>query len=200
MQIIRWLEEGQETEDSPGLSDKTTEMSWTKKDWTEMGRWPISAESNLFSLHSLGSSLLRPTSIYQRWGQHPEDAGQRSCHPCPGGSDELLTFLSSIILEICFLHAQDQLSSGECLGSRTFAQMVETKVTYLGVQITHGSRRLSSDWVQEILQLPSPTTWKQLQAFMWLTGYCRIWTPNNDLIAQPLYESLKRWDDSIPLM
>ena len=26
-------------------------------------------------------------------------------------------------------------------------QMVETKVTYLGVQITHGSRRLSSDGV-----------------------------------------------------
>ena len=28
------------------------------------------------------------------------------------------------------------------------AHMVETKVTYLGVQITHGSRRLSSDQVQ----------------------------------------------------
>ena len=42
------------------------------------------------------------------------------------------------------------------------AQMVKTKVTYLGVQIIHGSRRLSSDWVQEILQLPSPTTRKQL--------------------------------------
>ena len=40
--------------------------------------------------------------------------------------------------------------------SRAKAQMVETKVTYLGVQITHGSRRLSSDWVQGILQLPSP--------------------------------------------
>ena len=36
------------------------------------------------------------------------------------------------------------------------AQMIDTKVTYLGVQITHGSRRLSSDWVQGILQLPSP--------------------------------------------
>ena len=46
--------------------------------------------------------------------------------------------------------------------SRAKAQMVETKVTYLGVQITHGSRRLSSDWVQGILQLPSPTTRKQL--------------------------------------
>ena len=37
-----------------------------------------------------------------------------------------------------------------------------TKVTYLGVQITHGSRRLSSDRVQGIPQLPSPTTRKQL--------------------------------------
>ena len=42
--------------------------------------------------------------------------------------------------------------------SRVKAQMVETKVTYLGVQITLGSRRLSSDWVQGILQLPSPMT------------------------------------------
>ena len=78
--------------------------------------------------------------------------------------------------------------------------MVETKVTYLGVQITHGSRRLSSDQVQGILQLPSPTTRKQLWAFLELTGYCRIWIPNYGLIARPLYESLKGWDDSIPLM
>ena len=78
--------------------------------------------------------------------------------------------------------------------------MVETKVTYLGIQITHGSRRLSSDRVQGILQLPSPTTRKQLRAFLGLTGYCRIWIPNYGLIAQPLYESLKGWDDSIPLM
>ena len=78
--------------------------------------------------------------------------------------------------------------------------MVETKVTYLGVQITHGSRRLSSDQVQGILQLPSPMTQKQLQAFLGLTGYCRIWIPNYGLIAQPLYESLKGRDDSIPLM
>ena len=46
--------------------------------------------------------------------------------------------------------------------SRAKAQMFKTKVTYLGVQITHGSRRLSSDQVQGILQLPSPTTQKQL--------------------------------------
>ena len=44
-----------------------------------------------------------------------------------------------------------------------------------------------------------PPTWKQLWAFLGLTGYCRIWIPNYGLIAQPLYESLKG-DDSIPLM
>ena len=43
-------------------------------------------------------------------------------------------------------------------------------------------------------------TLKQLQAFLGLIGYCRIWTPNYGLIAQPLYESLKGRDDSIPLM
>ena len=78
--------------------------------------------------------------------------------------------------------------------------MVETQDTYLGVQITHGSRRLSSDRVQGILQSPSPMTRKQLRAFLGLTGYCRIWIPNYGLIAQPLNESLKGQDDSIPLM
>ena len=47
--------------------------------------------------------------------------------------------------------------------SHAKAQMVETKVTYLGVQITHESRRLSSDRVQGILQLPSPRTQKQCE-------------------------------------
>ena len=63
-----------------------------------------------------------------------------------------------------------------------------------------GSRRLSSDWVQGILQLLSPRARKQLWAFLGLTGYCRIWIANYCPIAQPLYESLKGQDDSIPLM
>ena len=43
-------------------------------------------------------------------------------------------------------------------------------------------------------------TRKQLQAFLVLTGYCRIWIPSYGLIAQPLYESLKGRDDSVPLI
>ena len=54
--------------------------------------------------------------------------------------------------------------------SHAKAQMVETKVTYLGVQVTHRSRRLFSDRIQGILQLPSRMTQKQLQAFLGLTS------------------------------
>ena len=43
-------------------------------------------------------------------------------------------------------------------------------------------------------------TQNQLQAFLGLTEYCRIWIPNFGQIAQPLDESLKGRDDSIPLM
>ena len=84
--------------------------------------------------------------------------------------------------------------------SHAKAKMFETKVIYLVVQITHRFRRLSSDPVQGILPLPSPTAWKELQAFLALTGYWRIWIPNHGLIAPPLHESLKGQDDSIPLM
>ena len=76
--------------------------------------------------------------------------------------------------------------------SRAKAQIVETKVTYPGVQITQESRRLPSDRIQGILQLPSPTTQKQLRAFLGLTGYCRIWIPNYGLIAQPLCEGSEK--------
>ena len=39
-----------------------------------------------------------------------------------------------------------------------------------------------------------------MQTLLGLNGYDRLWTPNYGLIAQPLYESLKGLDDSIPLM
>ena len=69
--------------------------------------------------------------------------------------------------------------------------IVQTNITYLGVQITHVSKRLSSDQVQGILQLPSPMTQKYLQAFLRIIKYCRIWITTYGLITQCLYESLK---------
>ena len=72
--------------------------------------------SILLDLHYLGQhQFTRDEGSTQRI------LARKAVIPCPGGCDELSTFLFSIILEICFLHAQDQLSSGECLGSRAFA-------------------------------------------------------------------------------
>ena len=70
-------------------------------------------------------------------------------------------------------------------------------------RLHRGPGSCPSDRVQAMLQLPSPTTPKQLRTFLRLTvesGYCRIWISNYGLIAQPLYESLKGRDDSILLM
>ena len=70
-------------------------------------------------------------------------------------------------------------------------------------RLHRGPGSCPSDRVQAMLQLPSPTTPKQLRTFLRLTvesGYCRIWISNYGLIAQPLYESLKWRDDSILLM
>ena len=53
--------------------------------------------------------------------------------------------------------------------SHAKAQIVKTKVTHLGVQISHRSERLSSDRVEGILQLPSPMTRKQLRYFLGAT-------------------------------
>ena len=79
------------------------------------------------------------------------------------------------------------------------AQMVETKFTYLGVQITHGGCPLME--YKKSYSCPPPKLKKIFWAFLGLTGYCRIWIPNYGLIAHPY---MKAWSDgmiqSIPLM
>ena len=64
--------------------------------------------------------------------------------------------------------------------------------------MTPGRHSLSVDPIEAIFDLQTPTTHKQLQAFLGLTGYCRIWILNYRLTEQPLYESLKGRDDQIP--
>lgn len=45
--------------------DNTIGMSQAKKVWTDVNGWLISAESTLVFLHSVRSSVLRSTLIYQ---------------------------------------------------------------------------------------------------------------------------------------
>lgn len=83
--------------------------------------------------------------------------------------------------------------------SKSKAQLAQQQVSYLGTILTPGRCSLSADGIKAISDLQTPTTRKQLRAFLGLTGYCRIWIPNYGLIAQSLYEALKDRDDQIPL-
>ena len=78
------------------------------------------------------------------------------------------------------------------------AQVVETKVTYLGFQIIHRSRRLFSGQYKESSSC-LPLWLGNICVFLGLTSYCRLWIPNYGLITQPLYKNLKWQDNSIPL-
>ena len=78
------------------------------------------------------------------------------------------------------------------------AQVVQTKVTYLGFQIIHRSRRLFSGQYKESSSC-LPLWLGNICVFLGLTSYCRLWIPNYGQITQPLYKNLKWQDDSIPL-
>ena len=75
--------------------------------------------------------------------------------------------------------------------SKSKAQLVQ-QVSYFGIIFTPGRCSLLADYTQAIPHLQIPPTHKQLQAFLGLTRYCRVWVPNCGLIAQPLISSIKR--------
>lgn len=56
--------------------------------------------------------------------------------------------------------------------SRSKGQVVQQKVTYLGIILMPEAHSLSPERVQSILQLPDSTTRTQLRAFLSLTGNC----------------------------
>ena len=71
-----------------------------------------------------------------------------------GPNGEVLQYIDNLL--IC-LQMRKMLNNMQVLAERRYkfshakAQIVDTKVTYLGIQITYGSRRLSSDRVQGLL-------------------------------------------------
>ncbi|CAM4330501.1 unnamed protein product [Caretta caretta] len=68
------------------------------------------------------------------------------------------------------------------------AQMGQTRVTYLGVEVSQMGREIDKGRVQLIQSLPLPTDVKSLQSFLGLTGFCRDFVANYAEIAQPLFD------------
>ncbi|CAM4614075.1 unnamed protein product [Lepidochelys olivacea] len=72
--------------------------------------------------------------------------------------------------------------------SKSKLQLCLPKVHYLGHDISAGERRLSSARIQAILQVPKPTTKKQMHGFLGMAGYCRQWILGYTAIVRPLQE------------
>ncbi|RMB91545.1 hypothetical protein DUI87_32124 [Hirundo rustica rustica] len=71
--------------------------------------------------------------------------------------------------------------------SKKKAQVVKQKVIYLGYEISAGQRTLGQDRKEAICQTPRPQTVKELQTFLGMTGWCRLWIHSYGLLVKPLY-------------
>lgn len=75
--------------------------------------------------------------------------------------------------------------------SKEKAQVARETVFYLGLEIFRGHRRLSKEWKEAICRLPEPHNGREMQAFLGMAGWCRLWISNYGLLVKPRYEVLK---------
>jgi hypothetical protein len=68
-------------------------------------------------------------------------------------------------------------------------QFVE-EVKYLGHLINKGKCRLDPERTEEINDIPLPETERELQKFLGLIGYCRLWIETYALRTETLYSKL----------
>jgi hypothetical protein len=77
--------------------------------------------------------------------------------------------------------------------SKTKLEFVKEEVKYLGYLISKGKHRLGSKHIKGITGMPLPETKRELQNFLGLMGYCRLWIESyalktKDLYSKPLEE------------
>lgn len=71
-------------------------------------------------------------------------------------------------------------------------QILKTRVEFLGFIIENGTVQPSEAKTTAISRFPKPTTCKQIQSFLGLTGYFRKFISSYALIAKPLSDLLKK--------
>ncbi|XP_060754420.1 protein NYNRIN-like [Neoarius graeffei] len=78
--------------------------------------------------------------------------------------------------------------------SRTKLQFCLTTVRYLGHDLSQGSRRLSPERVQVIMDTQVPATKHALMAFLGLINYCRQWIPDCSIYDKCLRSAISHSD------
>ncbi|KAG5893651.1 hypothetical protein JTB14_028806 [Gonioctena quinquepunctata] len=71
-------------------------------------------------------------------------------------------------------------------------QLLKTKIEFLGFIIDDGRVQPSNDKTLAIKNHPQPTTLKQIQSFLGLTGYFRKFISSYSVIAKPLSDLLRK--------
>ncbi|KAG1940155.1 interleukin-1 receptor accessory protein-like 1-A [Pimephales promelas] len=87
-----------------------------------------------------------------------------------GASEDMCAAASKIVCNI--------LAEAGFKASKEKLQWVQRKVTYLGHELSQGKVRLSADRIKAIATFKHPSTRKQMQSFLGLVNYCRLWVPN----------------------
>ncbi|KAG1968687.1 hypothetical protein F2P79_003442 [Pimephales promelas] len=87
-----------------------------------------------------------------------------------GASEDMCAAASKIVCNI--------LAEAGFKASKEKLQWVQRKVTYLGHELSQGKVRLSEDRIKAIATFKHPSTRKQMQSFLGLVNYCRLWVPN----------------------
>ena len=71
------------------------------------------------------------------------------------------------------------------------AQICQTEVTYLGYTLKEGKRWLTEARKKTVMQIPVPTSPRQVREFLGTAGFCRLWIPGFATLAAPLYPLTK---------
>ena len=106
--------------------------------------------------------------------------------------DDLL--LAAQMHEACIAGTKELLNELGELGYRVSAkkaQLCKTEVTYLGYTLRDGRRWLTEARKWTVMQIPVPTTPRQVREFLGTAGFCRLWIPGFATMAAPLYPLTK---------
>ena len=111
----------------------------------------------------------------------------------------LLQYVDDLLLaaetrEDCEIGTQNLLGELGKLGYRASAkkaQLCQIEVTYLGYVLRDGQRWLTEARKQAVMQIPAPTTARQVREFLGTAGFCRLWIPGFATLAAPLYPLTK---------
>lgn len=71
------------------------------------------------------------------------------------------------------------------------AQICKREVMYLAYTLRGNQHLLPQAWKETVLSIATPKTWRQIQEFLGLVGFCRLWVPGFTEIAKPLYEATR---------